>query len=61
VECQKCKGKFTLEKRHRELHSNVAFMGRKKDGTLTPATPQDVQYFRLCEVCYNKLQLWLGK
>jgi len=60
VECKKCKGKFTLEKRHKELHSCTAFMGRTKEGVLTPATPKDIEYFRLCDSCHSKLQIWLG-
>lgn len=60
IECRKCHGKFTIEKRHRELHSCSTYMGRTKDGTLTPATPKDVEYFRICESCYNDLKIWLG-
>jgi len=61
VECTKCKGKFSLEKRHKELHMCSMFFGRKKDKTLTPATPRDVEFSRLCDTCFNKLKLWLGK
>ena len=61
AECKKCHGKFTLEKRHRELHTCSTYMGRTKEGTLTPATPKDIEYFRICESCYTKLKIWLGE
>lgn len=61
VECGKCNGKFTLEKKHKELHMCSMFMGRTKKGTLTPATPKDIEFHRLCNTCYTKLLLWLSK
>lgn len=58
VPCQKCKGKFTLEKEHREIFVVKSRFARKKDGTLTPATEIEDSYFRICASCLIKLKKW---
>ena len=59
--CSKCKAIFLLEKPHTEVYSQDMFWGRQNDGTLTPATPKNINYYRLCSYCIVKFNEWIGK
>jgi len=61
VPCSKCKGEFILEKKHTEVYLIKNLFGRKKDGTLTPGTPEPESFHRLCPGCKIKLDDWFGK
>ncbi len=60
VPCSKCQGTFILEKKHTEVYLIGTLFGRKKNGTLTPGTPEARGFYRLCPGCLIKLNAWFG-
>jgi hypothetical protein len=59
VPCIKCKAVFLLSKPHKELFTQDMYWGQQKDGTLAPANPKNITYYRLCLACFQTFEKWI--